>query len=118
MGCTLLDRMKVCIIDDNTSITGMFSKLLKMEGHEVVISNGGRAGLALLDNDVFDATISDIFMPEFSGIDMVDALNESGRMKEQKIVIFSASTIDEKTINEFKEKGVVDFLKNQWAFLN
>ena len=43
--------MKVCIIDDNTSITGMFSKLLKMEGHEVVIANGGRAGLALLEND-------------------------------------------------------------------
>ena len=63
--------MKVCIIDDNVSITGMFSKLLKMEGHEVTIANGGKAGLALLDNDIYDATILDISMPEFSELDIV-----------------------------------------------
>jgi DNA-binding response OmpR family regulator len=50
----MLIIMKICIIDDNTSITGMFSKLLKMEGHEVVVANGGKAGLVLLDNDLFD----------------------------------------------------------------
>ena len=111
MGRTLLDRMKVCIIDDNTSITGMFSKLLKMEGHEVVIANGGRAGLALLDNDTFDATILDISMPEFSGIDVVDALNESGRIKEQKIVILTASSSSQDELNKLKEKGVREVLK-------
>jgi len=40
--------MKICIIDDNQSITGMFSKLLKMEGHEVVIANDGRTGKNVL----------------------------------------------------------------------
>jgi len=62
--------MKICIIDDNTSISGMFSKLLKMESHEVVVANGGRAGLELLDNDVFDAVIMDLAMPDFSGLDV------------------------------------------------
>jgi len=96
--------MKVCIIDDNTSITGMFSKLLKMEGHEVVVANGGRTGLALLDNDTFDATILDISMPEFSGIDVVDALNESGRIKEQKIVILTASSSSQDEIKRQRGK--------------
>ena len=103
--------MKVCIIDDNMSITGMFSKLLKMEGHEVVVANGGRAGLALLDNEVFDATILDISMPEFSGIDVVKALNESGRIKEQKIVILTASSASDEELGNLKEKGVKEFLK-------
>ncbi len=111
MGCKLLDRVKVCIIDDNTSITGMFSKLLKMEGHDVVIANGGRAGLALLDNDIFDATILDISMPEFSGIDVVDALNKSGRIKEQKIVILTASSSPNEDLEKLKEKGVREVLK-------
>ncbi len=103
--------MKVCIIDDNASITGMFSKLLKMEGHEVVVANGGRAGLALLDNDIFDATILDISMPEFSGLDVVDALNESGRIKEQKIVILTASSSPNEDLEKLKEKGVREVLK-------
>ncbi len=111
MGHKLLFCMKVCIIDDNVSITGMFSKLLKMEGHEVVVANGGRAGLALLDNDVFDATILDISMPEFSGIDVVDALNESGRIKEQKIVILTASSVSNEELDKMKDKGVREILK-------
>ena len=103
--------MKVCIIDDNTSITGMFSKLLKMEGHEVVIANGGRAGLALLENDQYDATILDISMPEFSGIDVVDALNESGRIKEQKIVVLTASSVSNEELDKLKGRGVREVLK-------
>ena len=103
--------MKVCIIDDNTSITGMFSKLLKMEGHEVVIANGGRAGLALLENDIFDATILDISMPEFSGIDVVDSLKESGRINEQKIVILTASSVSNEELDKLKDKGVKEVLK-------
>jgi len=103
--------MKVCIIDDNQSITGMFSKLLKMEGHEVVVANDGRTGLSMLDNDKFDATILDISMPEFSGIDVVDALNKSGRIKEQKIVILTASSSPNEDLEKLKEKGVKEVLK-------
>ena len=103
--------MKVCIIDDNTSITGMFSKLLKMEGHDVVIANGGRAGLALLENDIFDATILDISMPEFSGIDVVDSLKESGKINEQKIVILTASSVSNEELDKLKDKGVKEVLK-------
>ena len=103
--------MKICIIDDNASITGMFSKLLKMEGHEVVVANGGREGLALLENDVFDATILDISMPEFSGIDVVESLNKSGRINEQKIIILTASSVSNEELDKLKDKGVKEILK-------
>ena len=104
-------RMRVCIIDDNTSITGMFSKLLKMDGHEITVANDGRAGLALLEKDTFDATILDISMPEFSGIDVVNALNESGRINEQKIVILTASSVSNEELDKLKIQGVKEILK-------
>jgi len=85
--------------------------MCEREGHEVVVANGGRAGLALLDNDVFDATILDISMPEFSGIDVVDALNKSGRIKEQKIVILTASSVSNEELDKLKDKGVREILK-------
>ncbi len=103
--------MKVCIIDDVASNTSVLGKFLKIKGHESVITNSGKEGFSLLENEIFDVTILDVDMPEMSGIDIVNALHESGRIKEQKIVIFSASNPDEKTINELKEKGVIDFLK-------
>jgi len=82
-----------------------------MEGHEVVVANDGRTGLSLLENDKFDATILDISMPEFSGIDVVDALNESGRIKEQKVVILTASSSSNEELDKLKEKGVREVLK-------
>ena len=82
-----------------------------MEGHEVTVANGGKAGLALLENDIFDATILDISMPDFSGIDVVDALYESGRIKEQRIVILTASAGSIEELEKLKEKGVREVLK-------
>jgi len=105
------DPMKVCIIDDSQSFTGIFSKLLKMAGHKVVVASDGRTGLSLLENEKFDATILDISMPEFSGIDVVDALNKSGRIKEQKVVILTASSSSNEELDKLKEKGVRGILK-------
>jgi len=103
--------MKVCIIDDSQSFTGIFSKLLKMEGHEVVVARDGRTGLTLLENDKFDATILDISMPEFSGIDVVDALNKSGRIKEQNVVVLTASSFSDEELDKLKTKGVKGILR-------
>ena len=68
--------MKLCIVDDNTSITNMFSKLAKIKGHDCVIANDGRTGLSLLENRTFDAIVLDLAMPEFSGFDVVNSLEK------------------------------------------
>ena len=103
--------MKICIIDDNISITGMYSKLLKMEGHDIVVANGGREGLALLENEIFDSTVLDISMPEFSGIDIVDALNKSGRIANHKICVFTASSSTDAELQKLKDIGALQILK-------
>ena len=103
--------MKICIIDDLDSNTEVIAKFLKLKGHEVVTANTGKKGLSLLENETFDARIVDVTMPDVTGMDIVDALNESGRIREQKILIFSASLGDEEKINELKKHGVRDFIK-------
>ena len=103
--------MKVCIIDDMVSNTDVIAKFLKLKGHEVVTTNSGKKGLSLLEDEIFDATILDVTMPDMSGIEIVNALSESGRIKDQKILIFSASLVDEEKINDLKEQGVRDFIK-------
>ena len=103
--------MKICIIDDNESITKMFSRLATMKGHEVTVINDGKKGLSILENQIFDVTVLDVAMPGFSGIDVVEALIKSGRIKEQKIVIFTASSTGAKDIEGCLEKGVKQILK-------
>jgi len=103
--------MKLCIIDDNTSITNMFSKLAKIKGHDCIIANDGRTGLSLLENGTFDATILDLAMPEFSGIDVVNSLEKNGKMDKQKILVLTASSVSDNEIENLKKQGVKAFLK-------
>lgn len=104
--------MKILIIDDNESITSMFSRMLKMEGHECIVSNNGRNGLELLEQQKFDATILDIAMPEFSGLEVIDTLEKNGKLKEQKVIVLTASSgISPEKVDELKKRGVYAFLK-------
>jgi len=103
--------MKVLIVDDNTSITGMLSKMLKLEDIECDVSNGGRNGLSLIESNNYDAVILDISMPEFSGHDVIAALCESGKIKENKIIVMTASVTVDNDLQELKDKGVHSVLK-------
>ncbi len=101
--------MKVCVIDDNVSITGMIEKLLLMKGHTPIIINNPHEGLKRLQNENFDSVILDIAMPELSGIDILNALTESGRIKDHNICVLTASSAqhDFETIKDF---GIKEYL--------
>lgn len=99
------------MIDDNESITKMFCRLATMKKHEVIVSNDARSGLALLENELFDITLLDISMPGFTGIDIVDTLNKSGRIKEQKICILTASPGIDKVRDSLLAKGIRECLQ-------
>ena len=103
--------MKIWIIDDSVSNLEVIAKFLKLQGHEVVTTTSGKEGLSLLENEIFDATFLDVDIPEFSGIDIVNALHKSGRIKDQKIIIFTAALVKEKIMYDLIEKGVRIFLK-------
>ena len=103
--------MKICIIDDNTSITNMFSKLAKIKGHDCIVANDGRTGLSLLENGTFDAAILDLAMPGFSGIDVINSLEKNDMMDKQKILVLTASSISDDEIENIKKIGVKEVLK-------
>lgn len=103
--------MKILIIDDNESITKMMGKMLKLEGHECTIANGGKEGLELIRTNQFDAITLDLAMPEFSGNDVVNALVEDGTIKNHKIIVNTASSTIEAQLESLQGKGVHAVLK-------
>lgn len=98
--------MKILIIDDNKDIAKMLSKYMTIKGHFCSVANDGRNGLNLIENKTFDAVILDIAMPEFSGTDVIDALCKSGKIKNQNIIILTASSLSYEDESTMKSKGV------------
>jgi two-component system, OmpR family, response regulator len=104
--------MKLLIVDDNASITDMLSKYLTIKGYEVSVVNGGRNALNMIQNNQFDTVLLDLSMPDFSGIDVIESLERTGHLKNQKIVLFTASSVSNKIIDELLLKdGVKTCLK-------
>jgi CheY-like chemotaxis protein len=63
---------RVLIVEDDLLVGGMMERALMRAGHEVAVTVNGRAGLAALRaSDDFDAVITDLFMPECDGIELI-----------------------------------------------
>ncbi len=98
--------MKILVIDDSQDITDLLEKVLSSIGHDVTTTDNGREGLKLTRNQQFDAIFLDIAMPDFSGLDFIDALEQDGKLKDNRIVLFTASSITDDEVAELVKRGV------------
>jgi two-component system, NtrC family, response regulator PilR len=62
---------RILIVDDERSMREMLEILLRREGYDVTAADGGTAAIALLQERPFDMLISDVRMPDVSGIDVL-----------------------------------------------
>ena len=98
--------MKILVIDDSQDITDLLEKVLSSIGHDVTAADNGRVGLELTRNHQFDAIFLDIAMPDFSGLDFIDTLEQDGKLKANRIVLFTASSITDDEVAELIKRGV------------
>ena len=98
--------MKILLVDDSTTLTRILSDFLKLKGHECTIINDGRNALTLMSEKKFDAVLLDLHMPEMDGSEVIDNLTRNGKIKDQRIILFTASNVSNQQIGEYIEKGV------------
>jgi len=103
--------MKILLIDDNETITEMMAKYLTAKGHQCSVANDGRTGLALILEKKYDTVLLDLAMPDFTGVDVINSLHQSGKIKENKIILFTASSITDGEIDNLIKKGAHSCLK-------
>ena len=103
--------MKILGIDDNEDLLSLCEIALSSEGHEYTGIDNGKDGLQAIKDEKFDIVLLDLSMPDFSGVDVIDALAKEGLMNKQKIVIFTASSATEKEYAPLLEKGAHSVIK-------
>jgi DNA-binding response OmpR family regulator len=103
--------MKILGIDDNQDLLDLCDIALSSEDHQYTGINNGKEGVQALKDEQYDMVLLDLSMPDFSGVDVVDALVEAGIMKKQKVVIFTASSATEKEYGPLLEKGAHSIVK-------
>ena len=103
--------MKILGIDDNKDLLQLCDIALSSDGHEYTAIDNGKEGLQTIKDKKFGVVLLDLSMPDFSGVDVIDALVKEGIMDKQKIIVFTASTAAEKEFGPLLEKGVHSIIR-------
>ncbi len=102
--------MKILGIDDNEDQLDLCEVVLTSDGHEYTGISDGKNGLKAIQEEKFDLVLLYLSMPDFSGLDVLDAIQKDGIINKPIIVLFTASPPSEEARKSFFEKGVHSFL--------
>jgi DNA-binding NtrC family response regulator len=71
--------MNILLIDDDKNLCRVIAHQLQKNGHEVSTAYGGTEGLALFRKHLFDVVMTDIQMPDISGIEVLQQIRQEDR---------------------------------------
>ena len=63
--------MKVLIVEDDSMTRKALEHRMKLDGYEVTTASDGMQGLEMLRTNKFDVLLTDLHMPNFSGLDLI-----------------------------------------------
>jgi len=104
-----LDRRapRILVVDDERSMRELLAIVLRREGYEVLLAENGRAAIELLEREPVDLLISDIKMPDVSG---VEVLRAAKRVDQDILGIMITAFASTDTAVEAMRLGACDYL--------
>ena len=100
---------RILVADDDAENRTLLARLLEGLGHHVAFACDGRAALAAIRSDDFDAVLLDIRMPEMDGFAVLEALRESGHLRHTPVIVVTGLQ-EERDAVRCIEIGAEDFL--------
>jgi two-component system, NtrC family, response regulator PilR len=98
---------RILVVDDERSMRELLAIVLKREGHEVLVAESGRAAIALLEKEPVELLISDVRMPDVSGVQVLAAAQ---RLNPEIIGIMVTAFASTETAVEALRLGAYDYL--------
>ena len=77
----------ILVIEDESSIRKALNILLTRKGYTVIEANHGREGLSILEDFGVDLVITDIFMPNMDGLEVIRSIRKKN--KDLKVIAIS-----------------------------
>jgi two-component system response regulator PilR (NtrC family) len=98
---------RILVVDDEQSIRELLAIVLRREGYDVLLAEDGRSAVELLEREPVDLLISDIQMPDLSGVEVLRAAKQLDRDVLGIMITAFAST---DTAVEAMRLGACDYL--------
>jgi DNA-binding response OmpR family regulator len=90
---TIGERIVILVIDDEPSIADALQMILEDKGYDVILAMTGRRGVEQTSDHRIDLIITDLQLPDMSGLDVLSAIRE--RDPHSPVIIITAHGSDE-----------------------
>ncbi|NJB69826.1 DNA-binding response OmpR family regulator [Saonia flava] len=102
------EKKRLLLADDDELLASLISFRLEKGGYEVCLKRDGKEVKEYLSQNIPDIIVTDIMMPYFSGIELIDFVRNQLKSNIPIIVISSAGN-EENVLSAF-ELGANDFI--------
>ena len=102
-----MDPAKVLVVDDERSILLLLKEALSQWGYQVTVASSAADALNLLKSELFDALITDIRMPDMSGLELLREVKKQDESIE--VVMMTGYPTIASAVQALKE-GAYDYL--------
>ena len=91
-----MPEQRILVVDDEVSVTELFSMMLEMEGYRVRVVHDVQSAKNALEEEPADLLLVDIMMPEASGLELCRYVRAEPYLASTPIIVISArSQLDE-----------------------
>lgn len=109
----MVQQNQILVIDDERKMTESMQKLLSNEGYAVDTAHGARKGIALLETGSFDLVITDLMMPDFDGLVVMDYVRK--HCGDTLVIVITGYGSMDSAI-EAMRKGAYDYIVKPFDF--
>lgn len=102
------DRLSLLIVDDNMEIRNYIRKSF-IQSYNVLEAGDGQEGLRMAERYTPDIIISDISMPQMTGIELCQKIKESAVLNHIPVILLTSATSDESKLQGI-ETGAADYI--------
>jgi len=88
-----MSQVNILVVDDEEVIREVCQQILAAEGYSVTIAGSGREALQLVSENEYDAVVTDIMMPDMSGLELLEVI-KSTSLDVKTVVITGLGTFD------------------------
>jgi diguanylate cyclase (GGDEF)-like protein len=103
----MAEDMQILVVDDENSVRTVLAQVLQEDGFAVTEAVNGRQALEFMQKQTFALVITDIVMPEMTGLELLAKIKQ--RYPETQVIIITSHASLETAITALKH-GAYDYL--------
>jgi CheY-like chemotaxis protein len=103
-------KKSILIAEDESALRELYKSLLEQEGFEVVSVDNGEAAYGVLVARKFNLLLLDILMPKLSGLELLERLQQEGRLMSADNIVMLTNLSDDTKIAEALRYGIRGYM--------